>query len=104
MDRLYDLYKSLERREKWPPKRALHEVEVCPCGWYPVQAVTAKPAELPSEVIRAEQAARVGAMFERWAAEDVSDEPEWDVDQVERIRTRATISSVEVSRFCEVRG
>jgi hypothetical protein len=48
--------------------------------------VTAKPAELPSEVIRAEQAARVGAMFERWAAEDVSDEPEWDVDQVERIR------------------
>lgn len=28
---------------------------------------------------------RVGAMFERWAAEDVSDEPEWDVDQVERI-------------------
>jgi hypothetical protein len=25
-------------------------------------------------------------MLERWAAEDVSEEPTWDVDQVERIR------------------
>jgi hypothetical protein len=24
-------------------------------------------------------------MLERWAAEDVSDEPDWDVGQVERI-------------------
>jgi hypothetical protein len=47
--------------------------------------LTAKPAELPSEVIRAEQAARVAAMVERWATEDVSDEPDWDVDQVERV-------------------
>jgi hypothetical protein len=47
--------------------------------------VTAKPAELPSEVVHAEQAARVAAMFERWAAEDVSNEPEWDVDQLEQI-------------------
>jgi hypothetical protein len=47
--------------------------------------VTAKPAEFPSEVIRSEQAARVAAMLDRWAAEDVSDEPDWDVDQVERI-------------------
>jgi hypothetical protein len=47
--------------------------------------VTAKPAELPSEVVRAEQAARVAAMFERWAAEDVADEPDWDVDQLEQI-------------------
>jgi hypothetical protein len=54
-------------------------------GWYYFHTVTAKPAELPSEVIRAEQAARVAAMFERWATEDVSDEPEWDVDQVEPV-------------------
>jgi hypothetical protein len=60
-------------------------VEVGPTGWYHSSTVTAKPAELPSEVIRAEQAARVAAMFERWAAEDVSDEPDWDVDQVEQI-------------------
>jgi len=46
--------------------------------------LTAKPAGLPIEIIRAEQAARVAAMFERWAAEDVSAEPEWDVDQIER--------------------
>ena len=54
-----------------------------PRGWYHFCAVTAKPAEFPSDVVRAEQAARVGAMFERWAAEDVSDEPEWDIDQRE---------------------
>lgn len=60
-------------------------MEVRPRGWYHFRAVTAKPAELPSEVIRAEQAARVAAMFERWDAEDVSDEPEWDVDQVEQV-------------------
>ena len=24
-------------------------------------------------------------MFERWAAEDVADEPEWDVDQLDQI-------------------
>jgi hypothetical protein len=44
--------------------------------------------EAPTEIIRRERAARVGAMFERWAAEDVSDEPEWDVDQVEGLRFR----------------
>ena len=60
-------------------------MEVLPRGWYHFGAVTAKPAELPSEVVRAEQAARVAAMFERWAAEDVSDEPEWDVGQIQQI-------------------
>jgi hypothetical protein len=57
--------------------------------------VTAKPADLPSEVIRAEQAARVAAMFERWAAEDVSDEPEWDVDQVEQIAFSSPAGAAE---------
>ena len=54
-------------------------------GWYYFLTVTAKPIELPSEAIRAEQAARVAAMLERWATEDVSDEHEWDVDMVEPI-------------------
>ena len=60
-------------------------VEVLPRGWYHFGAVTAKPADLPSDIVRAEQAARVAAMLERWAAEDTSDEPEWDVDQLEQI-------------------
>jgi hypothetical protein len=44
--------------------------------------------EAAIEIIRRERAARLAAMFERWAAEDISDEPEWDVDQVERLRLR----------------
>lgn len=32
---------------------------------------------------RAERAARVAAMLDRWAAEDVSDEPEWDVGDIQ---------------------
>jgi hypothetical protein len=46
------------------------------------------PSEVPMEVIRRELAARVTAMFERWAADDVSDEPEWDIDQIERLGFR----------------
>ena len=38
------------------------------------------------DTVRAEQAARVVAMLDRWATEDVSDEPGWDIDQIERIR------------------
>ena len=41
--------------------------------------------EASIEIIRCERAARVAAMFERWAAEDISDEPEWDVDQIGRL-------------------
>ena len=69
-----------------------------PCGWYPFWAVTAKPAGLPSEIIRAEQAARVVAMFERWASEDVSGEPEWDIDQIERITFSSPPTATEPSR------
>jgi hypothetical protein len=38
------------------------------------------------ETIHRERAAHVTAMFERWAAGDLSDEPQWDIDQVERLR------------------
>jgi hypothetical protein len=58
--------------------------------------VTAKPAGSPIDAIRAEQAARVAAMLERWAAEDISDEPAWDIDQIERIRF-SSASAAETS-------
>jgi hypothetical protein len=76
----------------------VHEVEVRPPGWYDSSVVTAKPAELPSEVIRSEQAARIAAMFKRWAVEDVSDEPDWDVDQVEQIEFSRSPAADEPSR------
>jgi len=57
-----------------------------PDDCYARRAVTAKPAGSPIDTVRAEQAARVAAMLERWAAEDVSDESEWDIGQIERIR------------------
>lgn len=36
----------------------------------------------------AERAARVAAMLDRWAAEDVSGEPDWSVDDLEPIALR----------------
>ncbi|MCC6903030.1 MAG: hypothetical protein IT377_28935 [Polyangiaceae bacterium] len=45
---------------------------------------------------RTERARRVAAMLQRWQTEDVSDEPEWDVDRVERMNlTRPTGSSAK---------
>jgi hypothetical protein len=70
-------------------------VEVLANGWYHFRAMTAKPAELPSEVVRAEQAARVAVMFERWATEDIADEPEWDVDQLEQMAFSPPPSAAE---------
>jgi len=35
---------------------------------------------------RSERAARVTAMLEHWAQQDVSREPEWDIDDVQRLR------------------
>ncbi|HEX4341368.1 MAG TPA: hypothetical protein VH062_35915 [Polyangiaceae bacterium] len=34
---------------------------------------------------RAERAGRVAAMLDRWAAEDTTPEPEWDVETFERL-------------------
>ena len=47
--------------------------------------MTAKPSELPVEALRAARAERVQAMLERWAAEALSDEPDWDTGQIEGI-------------------
>lgn len=41
-----------------------------------------KDAEAALRQERAERAARVAAMLDRWAAEDVSDEPDWDVGDI----------------------
>jgi hypothetical protein len=79
-----------------PGESCALEVRLRDC--YDLHAVTAKSVELPSEVIRAEQAARVAAMFDRWAAEDVSDEPEWDVDQVEQIVLSSPPAATEPRR------
>jgi hypothetical protein len=34
---------------------------------------------------RAERAARIAAMLDRWAAEDTTSEPDWDVETFERL-------------------
>jgi hypothetical protein len=44
------------------------------------------PESAPPEAERTEQAARLAAMLTRWATEDVSQEPDWDVGEVERVR------------------
>jgi hypothetical protein len=44
------------------------------------------PESAPPEAERTEQAARLVAMLKRWATEDVSQEPDWDVEAVERVR------------------
>jgi hypothetical protein len=42
---------------------------------------------------RADRAARVGAMFDRWANDDVSREPDWNVEEFERLSlTRPSVA------------
>jgi hypothetical protein len=43
---------------------------------------------------RAERAARIAAMLDRWAAEDVSDEPEWDVGDIQPVTLRSSSGPV----------
>lgn len=40
---------------------------------------------LNPETERAERAARIAAMLDRWAAEAPAEEPEWDVESFERL-------------------
>jgi hypothetical protein len=44
------------------------------------------PERAPPDAERTEQAARLVAMLKRWATEDVWQEPDWDVEAVERVR------------------
>ncbi|MBI4704878.1 MAG: hypothetical protein HY744_27555 [Deltaproteobacteria bacterium] len=42
-----------------------------------------------------DRAARVRAMLARWAAEDARDEPDWDIEQIERLRFRQLVAEPE---------
>jgi hypothetical protein len=50
----------------------------------------AKDVEKTLRAERAERAARIAAMLDRWAAEDVSDEPEWDVGDIQPVTLRSS--------------
>jgi hypothetical protein len=41
----------------------------------------------------AERAARISAMLDRWNAEDISDEPEWSVEDLEPMKLRSAAAS-----------
>jgi hypothetical protein len=54
---------------------------------------TPRPAKDVEKALReemAERAARIGAMLDRWAAEDISDEPEWDVGDIQPMTLRSS--------------
>lgn len=54
-------------------------------AWYPLGvALPAKTPRSEPDAIREERAARLEAMFRRWASEDVHDEPDWDPSDVAR--------------------
>ena len=41
----------------------------------------------------ADRAARIAAMLDRWESEDVSNEPEWNVDELQPMTLRSSESS-----------
>jgi len=51
-------------------------------------------AETALRAERAERAARIAAMLDRWASEDVTDEPEWDVGDIQPVTLRSSSSPV----------
>jgi hypothetical protein len=46
---------------------------------------------------RAERAARIAAMLDRWAAEDTTREPDWDVQTFERLDLTRSLESNETT-------
>jgi hypothetical protein len=54
---------------------------------------TLRPAKDVEQALReekAERAARIAAMLDRWASEDVSDEPEWEVRDIQPMTLRSS--------------
>ena len=51
-------------------------------------------ARLDEQDERAQRAERVRAMLDRWAAEDVSDEPDWDVEDTAPLRRPGRLHDV----------
>ncbi len=53
-------------------------------------AAVLRETTLRSRVVaQANPALRIAAMLERWSAEDVSNEPVWDVRDIERVALRS---------------
>jgi len=46
---------------------------------------------------RAERAARVASMLDRWAAEDMSGEPDWEVEDFKRLDLTRSLSQKDPS-------
>lgn len=53
-----------------------------------------KDVEQALQKERAERAARIAAMLDRWAAEDVTGEPEWDVGDIQPMSLRSSSGPV----------
>lgn len=53
-----------------------------------------KDVEQAFQKERAERAARIAAMLDRWAVEDVTGEPEWDVGDIQPMSLRSSIGPV----------
>ncbi len=54
--------------------------------------MTLKVDDQPTSSDRAERAARIGAMLARWEQEDVSGEPDWDVEDIEPMRSSGYVT------------
>lgn len=72
-----------------------HSTEPSPSG---APDLNRSPASFLEEAARADRARRIEAMLERWASEDCSDEPDWDVDEIEPLRLRVPIVEPEGER------
>jgi hypothetical protein len=54
----------------------------------------ASSAEIRARVLpQIDRAQRVATMLDRWAAEDASDEPDWDVSDLEPLSLRSSSDS-----------
>jgi len=56
-----------------------------------VSTQRSEAVRIDEQAERAQRAERVRAMLKRWAAEDVSDEPDWDVEDIEPVRFRRVV-------------
>ena len=59
----------------------------------PVALPSSPPLDPATE--KAEHAARIAAMLDRWAAEDTTGEPDWDVETFERLDLTRSLASSE---------
>ncbi len=61
------------------------------CYTMHVSTQRSEAVRIDEQAERAQRAERVRAMLKRWAAEDVSDEPDWDVEDIEPVRFRRVV-------------